>query len=646
MLTKHDKREHVLIFALILINILVGLIILNDFGQSWDEFFDWLYGGDAVRAYSGSTEYMNYKNRHFYGPLHLMIGETIATFAIKIQDFWTKEDIRHFVNFLAFQSGLIAFYYLCRKMLSQNASIVGTALLALQPVIFGYAFINQKDTPFMASFIISISLGISAVNYWKQNMTIKVDGANQEIIAQTISLTANIRGDWKVLSIRKKYIFIGINAVLLLLVIDIFSKGVIFSFLNEQIQKAYDYQGLSITNWLFQKFAIDAWKTPLGIYLRKFELVYSWTRVIISWVLVFLFLVISLILLRRTSRIVLSNYVNPVGMITLAAIAVGASTSIRNGGLFAGCIILLYALLELGWKRSIPPMFVYVLVGGSFVFLTWPYLWEDSITRFVGSVELMANFPIHRVLFEGLIFGSNELPRRYLPKLLSILLTEPAVILSVIGIMISPFILWKERRNMYIILLIWFLLPFLAVVIRRTPIYGNIRQFLFAIPPLFVFAGISIDNILGRLSKVWFKVLFAAIVILPGTIGIISLHPYEYSYFNSFVGGIDGAFGKYHVDHWCISYREAMEYVNKEAPYEAQVIVYPPMEAARTYARDDLTVIADITGEGNPDYALLCRLDFNNATNTTSKFYNHYQIVHEIKRGDAILAIVLKRPEK
>ncbi len=56
------------------------------------------------------------------------------------------------------------------------------------------------------------------------------------------------------------------------------------------------------------------------------------------------------------------------------------------------------------------------------------------------------------------------------------------------------------------------------------------------------------------------------IAMAPGLIGIISLHPYEYIYYNEIVGGVDGAAGHYYADYWCTSFREAMKYVNQVAP--------------------------------------------------------------------------------
>jgi hypothetical protein len=39
------------------------------------------------------------------------------------------------------------------------------------------------------------------------------------------------------------------------------------------------------------------------------------------------------------------------------------------------------------------------------------------------------------------------------------------------------------------------------------------------------------------------------------------LHPYEAVYFNSLVGGVDGAEGRYPLDYWGLSYKEGLSYL-------------------------------------------------------------------------------------
>lgn len=49
------------------------------------------------------------------------------------------------------------------RLLARGVALFVTALFTSQPVFFGHAFINQKDTPLMAFFLASVELGWAAV---------------------------------------------------------------------------------------------------------------------------------------------------------------------------------------------------------------------------------------------------------------------------------------------------------------------------------------------------------------------------------------------------------------------------------------------------------------------------------------------------
>jgi hypothetical protein len=96
------------------------------------------------------------------------------------------------------------------------------------------------------------------------------------------------------------------------------------------------------------------------------------------------------------------------------------------------------------------------------------------------------------------------------------------------------------------------------------------------------------------------------IVLLPGLIGILRLHPYEYTYYNSLVGQTEEINGKYELDYWCTSYREAMDFVNSAGSSGDKVLVLGPISNAQTFAREDLELIPDYVGSSDPDFILTC----------------------------------------
>ena len=68
---------------------------------------------------------------------------------------------------------------------------------------------------------------------------------------------------------------------------------------------------------------------------------------------------------------------------------------------------------------------------------------------------------------------------------------------------------------------------------------------------------------------------------MPGWLASFHLHPYQYIYYNSFIGGPQGAFRRYETDYWMTSFREATAYVNSVAPENARLIVWGAVDSAQ-----------------------------------------------------------------
>jgi hypothetical protein len=293
-----------------------------------------------------------------------------------------------------------------------------------------------------------------------------------------------------------------------------------------------------------------------------------------------------------------------------------------------------YFLVKAG-RRALRPLAVYWIVSAMVSYVTWPFLWDAPIRRFWESLSVMANFASHRVLYRGVIYPAAELPWHYFPGLAAVQLTEPVVILSALGFLVGLAKAWARRVEWPALALIvtWVGLPLIAVVALHTPLYGNSRQLYFAIPPVFVFAGIGLAAILDRMRPISLRLIAIGLVLAPGLVGIVRLHPYEYSFYNSFVGGVDGAYRRYELDHWCTAYREAMVFVNAVAPANASVAVWGPVSAASPFAREDLKVSG--TSASDPDFAIGCKWAV-----LEKGFFPDLDVVFEVKRGRGVFAVV------
>jgi hypothetical protein len=118
---------------------------------------------------------------------------------------------------------------------------------------------------------------------------------------------------------------------------------------------------------------------------------------------------------------------------------------------------------------------------------------------------------------------------------------------------------------------------------------------------------------------------------------MVQLHPYEYIYYNSLVGGTPNAFRQYEMDYWGTSFRDAMGYINQNAPADARVIVWGPVTTAWAYARPDLEVISNEEPEVEHGtfFALLSSRYDNDL-----RVYPDAPVLYRVEQAGVTLAVV------
>jgi hypothetical protein len=287
------------------------------------------------------------------------------------------------------------------------------------------------------------------------------------------------------------------------------------------------------------------------------------------------------------------------------------------------------------------------------MFLTWPYLWEDPITRFVDVFRLMSDNPTTlSVLYGGDVYRAGELPRTYMPFMLGTTFTEPVWFLFFLGVIAGY---WKFVRDSsqkkwsslvtLTLTLSWFIILLAYVLIRKPAMYDGIRHFLFIVPPIFIFCGFAFEWIFQRLRLTSHYWLYARIIpflfLLPGLLGIAQLHPYEYTYYNSFIGGTSGAFRRYETDFWLTCYKEAVAKLN-ETLDPINLYVHREAYIAEYYASEDMHVFerreaAEQIHSG--DYILV-----NTRTNEDRRILNDVEPILTVQRGQALFCTIKRVP--
>ncbi len=625
--------------VVLLLGLAVGVVLGNDFGASTDEGTNDEAAQTALAAYSGRDVAFSHNPKALaeHGPAYFMLWSSAGRAIHQLAPGWTQSDGRHLLNFTVFLVGVALFFALSGRFLPPRSAFLATLVFATQPVLFGYAFINQKDIPFMVLFMAVVLAGVSAADRLHGIGSRDMQGDEGEPPKTDRGPRIAITNDWRALG-RGGQIALGVAAVGLAgLLASLVGKGWVYGWGESLLREAYAGQSPGLIQELFSRIATDAYKTPLELYLAKYNQAFKLVRVVAA-AAVSIALVVSggrafPSLRARLQAAGSRGYL----FLLLAGTLLGVAVCVRQIGLFAGALISAYILYRLK-RKALPVLLVYWSVAILVMYATWPYLWPDPIGRFLESLGAVTFTHTVDVLYRGRVFDAGKVPWHYIPTLMAVQLTEPAVLLGLVGL---PIVIARMKSNkipraLTAICGAWVAVPLGAVILMKAAVYDNLRHVLFVLPPLFVMSGMALDSLLSLIRPRWAKTIVSSAILLPGILGIISMHPYEYSYFNSITGGVSGAYTRYDVDHWCTSLREAMAVVNEHGQNGARVYVGSLVNNARPFQRKDLQLGS--SDSATADFVLACR-----PTLAVDWESMGFSLVYQVGRGEAVFAQVWER---
>jgi hypothetical protein len=611
----------------------------DDYGLSWDETRNAEVGEDALRAYAGAPDYFWHSNLEEHGPAYFMLFSATSRLIHAAAPGWPVADGRHLTNYLTFLAGVVIFYQLCLRLVSPRTAWVGAALFATQPLLFGNAFVNQKDIPFMVFFMATVALGISAVEEWNGSGLPQTGAHPQPGASAWHDLVSGLRLEWRAKSRFARFLWAAALSLALLLALDLLFVGTLARLGSAIVVAAHEGRAPALIQQAFARVASDAYKTSVDAYLAKFATLYSNLRVVLASALTLGGLVAlarafpSLGQALGVSRPPLRRP----GWLA-SSVLLGLTISIRQVGAFAGGMVSLYLLYRARARASFSVL-AYWVIAAAVTVASWPYLWPDPAGRLSGSLLHAADFPFHYTLFRGGQIPSDALPPDYFPTLAGIQLTEPAVLLVLTGCTVASWRLFRrqQRSPLIALLAVWAAVPIFALMLRLFPAYG-IRHLLFVFPPLFVFAALGLDWVLKIARRGWLLPVLGVIIVLPGVLAIAQLHPYEYAYFNTFVGGIGGAESEFAVDRQCLAYREAAQAVNQVARPGSTVAVLRLTDQVDPFLDDDLQMVRGSAQAESADFVITCagrpKGDWQPLGFTR---------LYQVRRGSAVLAEVWRR---
>jgi hypothetical protein len=213
--------------------------------------------------------------------------------------------------------------------------------------------------------------------------------------------------------------------------------------------------------------------------------------------------------------------------------------------------------------------------------VAWPWAQLSPLTRPFEAAWAAAHFPwLGKVLFDGAFVSSDRLPASYLPTWFAFTLPETYLLAGLCAVATGWLALRArklDRRNMLALACVAFAAfgPLLAAIVLRPVIYDAHRHFLFILPPTAALAGLAISAFLrqaavpqaGRAALLGMFVGLLAVI----TADEVSLHPYEYVYFNRLAGGLAATQSRFETDYWGASYTEGLRWVEDHLAGDAQM---------------------------------------------------------------------------
>jgi len=647
-----DRTEKYILALWFIANLCIGLFIVRDFGMSYDEPNYYLYAQNTVDAYRsifglayipvfGPSDLPN------YGPAFLIVPELVIRLLKPILPGILPVDIWHFSYFLIFQIGGLCLYVLARRWFKIWSAWGILLLYTFQPVLWGHAFINPKDIPFMVFFLLTTWSGFQLADSLGAPNT-------------PISLQPFFRRIWSSIEESRRERFVKLFKLeaytfLLFTILILPLNRLVENFVT--ILYTSDSSS-SLGKW-FHVITPSGSNIPLENYIHKaqslllrIELILVLAAVL---VLLFYFIWLSIIASKGdTPKTMAISQTKQAYRLTakdfpfffcfpkliLAGILLGITISIRVLGPLPGMIVILYLAITLR-QKSIPAIVAYLFYAALAGYLTWPYLWTAPIAHFTESVGLMSNFPWPgRVLFNGHYYTASNLPISYLPVLINIQLTETLLFLIYFGFIVLIWSILSKHIKLDLLLFIALgaVLPLTGLIVFRASMYDNFRQILFITPPLILLAGPALDIFFSALNRSSIRLLLLLALILPGIYAIVHLHPYEYIYYNTFIGGIHNADGNFELDYWRTSLRDLTLGLNKIATPNSKIVATGSLGNILPYVRADFIIEKSgndpETMEGGYDYAIL------SARYNGDSLYPNGKILLSVERDGVVLSEV------
>jgi hypothetical protein len=519
-----------------------GLWYGGGYGASIDEPRHAKFGEQTLEIYLGQRSINDTAVEPVqHGPFYSFLSYYAGGWISALHPGWDSTDGRHFIYYLSFVMATILVGLLARRYVRPEVAWLAAGLFFTQPLLLGHAFINPKDIPFMGFFLGALTLGVLAL----PSGALASLSEHKHVASQGDLTPATER--WRP-TLR---LLVGWSLLVAAVLGGLWLWKGLLPWLQSLLAAAYQGEAPWPIQTIYRLVATDAYKTPLELYADKLTSAFT--------------------LKVRSTVYAKRDYMLVAG----AGVMLGLDTSIRSVAPYAAIpLVILFVRYAASRRKAGAYLVILTLTAAASCLATWPYLWQDTLHHYFESVLTLSDFPwVGIMLFNGQILSQGQQPWYFVPELM----------LQV-----------SQARFEVACLLITMALPVAASLRPGTIVYNNFRQLLFTVPAIFLLAALGLEQAFRWLSDTRLRIALAAVALLPGIMGMVRLHPYEYIYYNALAGIGGDVYARFESDYWCTSYRATTAWVNANAPMSATLYVGNAglKEQVLTFSRSDLLVLA------------------------------------------------------
>lgn len=263
-------------------------------------------------------------------------------------------------------------------------------------------------------------------------------------------------------------------------------------------------------------------------------------------------------------------------ILLLSGVSAGLALGTKFNAVFIPFIIspwLVFNTKQISKKLRI---FIFILMPPIVLlifYLFWPYLWKNPVAHFIQMLKFYYDSgTISTGELTDYIYGGFNLFPIYW-----IAITSPIALLVsfFMGLLFSFYGIFKKKW-VYLLPVIWFLLPVIRVTLPGTAVHGGVRHIMEFIPAMAILGGIGISEMAARINGHKKRILYLLIFVSFSFVvwENVRIHPNENVYFNQIVGGLFGA-KKNNIPYWGYNYGnvylQGVNWLNANAPKNAKL---------------------------------------------------------------------------